>query len=159
MDLTRVGAIALHTLAMLIVLGYYGVLGRIVLPALRRTLGPRDVAASLVAVGRRARPLLVIAIAVFAITGIYLMIVDEQYTGLGNLGGSTWAALVLAKHVVVAALVALGFVVDRLVDGLAEWEDGPPDGSLRLVGLTVEGATALGVVVVVMTAAAQLATT
>src|SRR3970282_1719095 len=100
MDLTRVGAIALHTLAMMIVLGYYGVLGRIVLPALRRTLETRQLALSLVAVERRAKPLLVISIALFAITGIYLMIVDEQYAGLGNVVGSTWATLVLGKHVV-----------------------------------------------------------
>lgn len=158
MDLTRVGAVALHTLAMMIVLGYYGVLGRIVLPALRRTLEPRQLATSLVAVERRARPLLVISIALFAITGIYLMIVDEQYAGLGNIGGSTWAALVLGKHVVVAALVAVGLAVDRLVDGLADSDDGLPAGSVRLVGLAAESATLLGVVVIVMTAAAQFAT-
>jgi len=158
MDLTRVGAIALHTLAMMIVLGYYGVLGRIVLPALRRTLEPRQLGLSLVAVERRARPLLIISVALFAITGIYLMIVDEQYAGLGNIGGSTWAALVLGKHVVVAALVGVGLVVDRLIDGLADRDEGPPAGSVRLVGLATETATLLGVVVIVMTAAAQLAT-
>jgi len=159
MDLTRVGAVALHTLAMMIVLGYYGVLGRMVLPALRRTLEPRQLATSLVAVERRARPLLIISIALFAITGVYLMVVDEQYTGLGNIGGSTWAALVLTKHLVVAALVGVGLVVDRLIDGLAEWADGPPEGSVRLVGLAAETGTVLGVVVIVMTAAAQFATT
>ena len=41
MDYLHLGAITIHTLAMILVVGYYGLLGRVILPALRRSLdGP-----------------------------------------------------------------------------------------------------------------------
>jgi uncharacterized membrane protein len=154
-DLVLVVSVAVHTLAIVIVLGYYGILGRIVVPALQRSLEPRAVAASLGAIERRARPFLVLAIAAFAITGIYMTVADDQYEGLSALGSSGWTTLILLKHAVVALLVGLGLVLDRLIDGLSAWQAGPPERSVRVVGFMAEGITALGAIVILMTAAAQ----
>jgi len=139
-----------------IVLGYYGILGRIVLPGLKRTLDDRRLAEVLLVIEQRARPFLVLSIAAFAITGIYLTFADEQYEGLVAIGSSTWTTLILLKHLVVAGIVGLGVVLDRMIEGLAAWEAGPPERSVRLTGLLAEGITALGAIVILMTAAAQL---
>lgn len=157
MDLVVVISVAVHTLSIVVVLGYYGILGRIVLPGLRRTLDARTLAESLVAIERRARPFLVLSIAGFAITGIYLTFGDEQYQGLVQISSSGWTTLILLKHLVVAALVGLALLLDRMIEGLATWVEGPPASAVRLVGLTAEGVTALGAIVILMTAAAQLA--
>jgi uncharacterized membrane protein len=155
-DLVLVISLAVHTLSMVIVLGYYGILGRIVLPALRRSLDGPGVARSLVGIEHRARPFLVLSIAAFAITGIYLTFADEQYEGLVALGGSSWTTLILLKHLVVAGVVGLGLLLDRLIEGLAGWEAEPPETSVRTIGLLAEGITALGAIVILLTAAAQL---
>jgi len=155
-DLVLVFSVAVHTLSMVIVLGYYGILGRIVLPGLKRTLDDRRLAEVLLVIEQRARPFLVLSIAAFAITGIYLTFADEQYEGLVAIGSSTWTTLILLKHLVVAGIVGLGVVLDRMIEGLAAWEAGPPERSVRLTGLLAEGITALGAIVILMTAAAQL---
>jgi len=155
-DLVLVFSVAVHTLSMVIVLGYYGILGRIVLPGLKRTLDDRRLAEVLLVIEQRARPFLVLSIAAFAITGIYLTFADEQYEGLVAIGSSTWTTLILLKHLEVAGIVGLGVVLDRMIEGLAAWEAGPPERSVRLTGLLAEGITALGAIVILMTAAAQL---
>ena len=53
MAVLDVGAVWFHTLALLIALGYYGILGRVVVPSLERTLTGADLSAALGAVERR----------------------------------------------------------------------------------------------------------
>lgn len=159
MDIPQVLAIWLHTLALVIVLGYYGILGRVVLPALRRSLDGPAQRATLVAIERRALPLVLLAVALFIVTGAYLLLVDPQYAGLGNVLASTWTKLMLAKHVLVVVLVVLGVIVDRLIRGLAEAPtDAAGELDLRLVQLGAEAATGLGALIVLLTAVAQLST-
>ena len=157
MNYVQVGAVWIHTLAMIMVIGYYGVLGRVILPGLRRSLDGARQCSVLVALERRALPLVVGSIVLFAISGAYLLVVDEQYAGLGNFLGSTWTALMLVKHLLVGFMVVLGVLIDRLVRRLAEADDdGDRQELLAFVGLATEGVTGLGAGVVLLTAAAQL---
>lgn len=159
MDIPQVLAIWLHTLALVIVLGYYGILGRIVLPALRRSLDGPAQRSALVAIERRALPLVILSVGLFTVSGAYLLLVDPQYAGLGNVLASTWTKLMLIKHVLVIALVVIGVIVDRLIRGIG---DAPSDAAgeldLRLVELGAEAATGLGALVILLTAIAQLST-
>jgi uncharacterized membrane protein len=156
MDLVELAALWVHTLAMVILLGYYGILGRIVVPALRASLDGPMVVTSLVAVERRARPLLLLSIGLFVLTGGYLLFVDEQYAGIGNFG-STWAALMVVKHLLVGAIVVLGVAFDRLVQWAAEAvSDDDRRVTLGWLGLAAEGITGLGAIVILLTGAAQL---
>jgi uncharacterized membrane protein len=155
MDLVRVGALSLHTLALLIVLGYYGILGRFALPTLRGSLDPPTTARVLGALERRARPWLVLTVVLFTLTGTYLLFVDEQYAGLGVITGA-WAGLLLVKHVLVVVVVGLGVAVDRLIAEV-EASEGDAVGALRLAGFAAEVVTVLGALTIVLTAAAQLA--
>ena len=120
MDLPQVLAIWLHTLALVIAWGYYGILGRIMLPALERSLDRPAQAAALVAIERRALPLVVLSVVLFTATGAYLLVIDPHYAGLGDFFASTWTMLMLVKHVLVVGLVVLGVDVDRLIRRLGE---------------------------------------
>lgn len=157
MDLVLLFAIAIHTVAFVIAWGYYGILGRIVLPALRRSLDPPAATGTLVAIEARALPLVLVSVALFIVTGTYLLFVNPDYTGLGDFFANSWSMLMLVKHVIVVALVILGIVVDRLIRRAG----GAPDDAARSaalgrVGLAAEATTGLGAVIVFLTAAAQL---
>ena len=95
----------------------------------------------------------------FIATGTYLLVVDPHYAGLGNVFASTWTTLMLAKHVLVVGLVAVGVYVDRIIRcvGDATSEDGRRS-DLRRLALSAEAATGIGALIVLLTAAAQAAT-
>ncbi len=157
MDIVHVLAVWLHTVAFVIAWGYYGVLDRMVLPALQQSLQGPARAATLVAVERRAVPLVLLSAVLFVATGTYLLVIDQRYEGLGNFFASTWTVLMLVKHVVVVVFVTLAVVVDRVVRRVAAATTDPErDSSLRLLGFTAQGTTALGALIALLTAAAQL---
>jgi uncharacterized membrane protein len=157
MDSVRLGAITVHTLAMILVVGYYGILGRVILPALRRSLDGPTMATALVAVARRALPLIGLAVALFVVTGAYLLLSDEQYAGLGRFAASTWTTLMLVKHLVVVVMIVVAIGVDRLIGWVADPVDEEArERALGLLGLGVDTVTGLGALVVLLTVAAQL---
>lgn len=157
MDLVLVAAVTLHTAATVVLLGYFAILGRVGLPALREVLTGVQVVAALVGMQRRARTPLTLSIVVFAITGLHLMTLDSRFGGLGTMDGSAWAPLILLKHVLVGFLVVAAIGADRLIEGLASAGDDaePSERSLRLVGLVLDGISILGLAILVLTAAAQ----
>lgn len=158
MDIPQLLAVWLHTLAFVIAWGYYGVLGRMVLPALQRSLDKPAQTAALVAVETRARPLLVLSVALFTATGTYLLFVDPDYEGLGNVFASTWTTLMLVKHLLVIAWVMLAVLVDRCIRRVGEaTSESAWASALRRLRLSAEGATGLGALIVLLTVAAQLA--
>ena len=157
MDYVEAGAVAIHTLAMVLVVGYYGILGRIVLPVLRRSLNAPELGRTLVAVERRALPLLVLAVGLFFATGAYLLIADDQSEGIGNFFASTWTTLLLAKHGLIVVMVLFAVIVDFLVTEVADAEtDAARERMLGLLALAIEATTGLGALVIVVTAAAQV---
>jgi uncharacterized membrane protein len=158
MDVAQVLAVWLHTLAFVVAWGYYGILGRVVLPSLERSLERPAQAAALVAIERRAVPLVVLSLALFTATGSYLLVVDPQYTGLGDFFASTWTTLMLVKHALVVGLVALGVYLDRIVRHLGgAMTDTARASAIRRVALSAETVTGLGALVALLTAAAQVA--
>jgi uncharacterized membrane protein len=156
MDIAQLLGIALHTLGFVIVCGYYGILARVVLPAIQRSLDPPAQATTLEAVERAALPLLLISAVLFLVTGTYLLLIDPEYQGLGAIRDS-WSTLMLLKHLVVAGLVALGVTVDVLVRLVGEAEDDVTrTAAIRRVRLAAEGATGAAGLTILLTAAAQL---
>ena len=156
MDIPQVLAAWLHTLALVIVMGYYGILARVILPALERSFDGPTQAAAVVAVERRALPLVVLSVALFTVTGTYLLFIDPNYEGPGNFFASSWTILMLIKHVLVIALVVLGVVADRLVRRVGEaTDDSARAAALDRLELSAEGATGLGALAILLTAAAQ----
>lgn len=155
MDVVHVAAIWLHALAMVIVLGYYAILSRVVLPALTRSLDGAALGRAVPAVERRALPVVGVAIVAFVVTGIYLLAIDGRYGGVGSFA-TTWAMLMLIKHVVVAVMVVLGIGIDRLAAALGDASDDGRGRTFDLLVLGADGMTVLGAIVLLLTAAAQL---
>lgn len=157
MDYVQAGAVAIHTLAMILVVGYYGILGRVILPALRGSLAGPALATTLLSVERRARPLLVLSVGLFVATGAFLLIADDQSEGIGNFFATTWTTLMLAKHGIIVVMVVLAVVVDLLVSEVSYAEtDIERDRLLGRLSLSTEATTAVGAFVVLLTAAAQV---
>ncbi len=158
MDLAQVVAVWLHTLAFVIAWGYYGILGRMVLPALERSLDRPAQAAALVAIEKRALPLVAVSLVLFVVTGTYLLFNNPHYAGLGDFFASTWTTLMLVKHALVIGLVILGVYVDRLIRHLGDAASvSARETADHRLGLTAEAATGLGALIVLLTAAAQAA--
>lgn len=142
---------------MILVVGYYGILGRVILPALRGSLAGPVLGTTLTTVERRARPLLLLSVGLFVATGAYLLLADDQSEGIGNFFATTWTTLMLAKHGLIVVMVVLAGVVDFLVSEVAFAEtDIERDRLLGRLGLATEATTGAGALVVVLTAVAQV---
>jgi uncharacterized membrane protein len=143
-----------HLLATVGLVGYYVVLALAVLPALSM-LGATGALGVLAAIERRAMPVLLVSLIAFLVTGVYLMTTNGRYGGVGNVG-SSWATMLLIKHAVVVAMLLVGSVVDGLVVR-ATRADVPTDPARALaqIGLGVDAMALLGLIVLLLTAAAQ----
>lgn len=97
-----------HALATVVFIGHFVLLAVLYLPVLSAQ-GQAPVAGPILGgVSKRSRPWLYASLIVFMITGIYLMVVDPNYMGIGNFG-NFWALTMLVKHILIAAMIALGF--------------------------------------------------
>jgi len=72
----------LHTLATVIFIGHYLLLSLLYLPVLSKL--EQGGTAALSEISKRNRVWLYIALGLFAVTGIYLTLVDPYYLGLGK---------------------------------------------------------------------------
>ncbi len=132
----------LHALATVVLIGHYSLLALVYGPALGAQAGP-DAGRWLLRAGERARPYLSGAVLVFIATGTLLMLVDDQYLGLGAIDNA-WSWLLIAKHVLVLGLIALAIFADRTILPRAA-NDAAALGRYRLAvwGIALSGALVL----------------
>jgi uncharacterized membrane protein len=151
----EVGAIWLHLVATVTLLGYFAVMGLLVLPVLRRLASSSELVESVAAIEHRALPFVITSLGVFLATGVYLMGNDSRYGGVGSID-STWATVLLAKHLVVLVMVGLGLFFDALVVRAAKAPEGI-DRAAQLGRITraAVGMTILAAIVLLLTAVAQ----
>jgi uncharacterized membrane protein len=158
MDIATVIAVWLHTVAFVIAWGYYGILDRFVLPAVERSLDGEGQGPFLVALERRALPIVLLAVVLFTVTGSYMLVSDPRYTGLGDITSSTWTALLFLKHVVVVVFIVVGVIVDRLIRSLPSATDASARArTMRRLGVSTLVATALGALIALLTVVARYA--
>ncbi|HSB02579.1 MAG TPA: hypothetical protein VLE49_18155 [Anaerolineales bacterium] len=141
----------LHALATVILIGHYLLLSLIYLPVLAKDNRP-----ALSEISKRSRSWLYISLLVFAITGTYLMLIDSGYLGFMDFG-NVWGIMMLTKHILVFAMIALGFWFN------AVWRVGPMMSSNNNAELGItrfrsysNWMTILGVLVLLLTALAQV---
>jgi uncharacterized membrane protein len=96
----------LHTLATILFVGYYALMVTLVIPILSAK-GPTGMQA-LSELSKCSRWWLYGALAIFAVTGVYLTISDANYSGIGKFD-STWSILMLMKHIIILVILAIGF--------------------------------------------------
>ncbi len=94
----------LHAVATAIFVGHFVLLALIYLPVLSKSGN----GAALSEISKRSRPWMYASLIVFMVTGIYLMLVDPSYMGIGNFSNA-WALMMLVKHVLIVGMIAVGF--------------------------------------------------
>jgi uncharacterized membrane protein len=99
----------LHAVGTVILIGHYFLLSVIYLPVLEQNGG-----AFLSQISKRSRPWMYASLLIFMVTGIYLTFADPNYLGVGDFG-NPWAVLMLIKHVLIAAMIGMGFVFNGLL--------------------------------------------
>lgn len=94
----------LHVLATVVFIGQFVLLATIYLPVLSKAGN----GAALSEISKHSRPWLYSSMLVFIITGIYLMIVDQNYLGIGKFE-NFWSVLMLVKHLLILGMIVMGF--------------------------------------------------
>ena len=81
----------------------------LILPISRRVLKPIDELALLDGIQKRLEPIAWFSVSLLIVTGLFQMSVNPHYNGFLSTSGQ-WALAILAKHTLVAALVAVSAV-------------------------------------------------
>jgi uncharacterized membrane protein len=136
-----------HTLATIIMVGHYLLMMSVYLPALKRSLDDKSLAGTLAGIATGIRPLMLISLVVFAVTGLYLMMGNKAYQGLGQFG-NPWSVLMLTKHILIFLMIGLGF---RLNAQILKAKENWLPGFTSLLYVT----SACGLLVLLLTAFAQ----
>jgi uncharacterized membrane protein len=143
----------LHALATVIMIGHYLLLSLIYLPVLAKENGGGQI---LSAISKRSRVWMYASLAVFAVTGTHVTFVDSNYLGLGNFG-NFWSILMLVKHLLIMAMIALGFWYNAVlrVGPMMSSNNGVEQAIARF-GLYSKLMAGCGVLVLLLTALAQV---
>ncbi len=99
----------LHMLAAITWIGSLASMYVLVLPVSRRVLKPVDDLAMLDGMQKRLEPIAWFSVSLLIVTGLFQMSVNPHYNGFLSTSGQ-WALAILAKHTLVAALVAVSAV-------------------------------------------------
>ncbi len=143
---------SLHVLATIVMIGYFIFAGQIYLPVFECQMRANQLRNSLEQVSARLRPFFGGSLLIFLVTGAHLMLINESYPGLGNFFANPWTVLILVKHVLVVAFVALAMLSERaFVPQIGEQNP----GALKRFREALNFNAALGVVVILLTSFAQ----
>lgn len=107
----------LHALATIVMVGYYMFTSLIYLPILERQMQANALRDLLEQISARLRPFFGGSLLIFLITGTHLMLINQNYLGLGNFFGNPWSILIVIKHVLVVTFLALAVYSERVYLG------------------------------------------
>ncbi len=143
----------LHALATVIMIGHYLLLSLIYLPVIAKENGGGVI---LSAISKRSRVWMYASLAVFAVTGTHVTFVDSNYLGLGDFG-NFWSILMLVKHLLIMAMIALGFWYNAVlrVGPMMSSNHGVEQAIARF-GLHSKLMAGCGVLILLLTALAQV---
>jgi uncharacterized membrane protein len=142
----------LHSLATIVMIGYYVFTGLIYLPVFERQMQANALRDLLEQASARLRPFFGGSLLIFLVTGTHLMLINENYLGLGNFFANPWSVLIVIKHVLVLAFLALAVFSERAF--LGQISDQKPE-ALKQFRWALNINTILGVVILLLTSIAQ----
>ena len=145
-------SVGLHALATVVFVGHYLFLSQIYLPIFERQAKGNALRELLEEASRRLRFYFGSSLLVFIITGTYLMVIDEDYLGLGKIFANSWSILIVIKHVLVFVFLALAIYSERAIMG--KISDEKPE-MLKKYRLTLGINTLIGILIVLLTTVAQ----
>lgn len=142
----------LHTLATIVMIGYFIFTSLIYLPVLEHQMQTKALRDLLEKVSARLKPFFGGSLLIFLVTGTHLMLINEDYLGLGDFFANPWSILIVIKHVLVLPFLALAVFSERAF--LNKISDEKPE-ALRQYKLALNINTILGVVILLLTSLAQ----
>ena len=142
----------LHALATIVMIGYFIFTCLIYLPVFERRMQADDLRNLLEQISARLRPFFGGSLLIFLVTGTHLMLINENYLGLGNFFANPWSILIVIKHVLVIPFLALAVLSERMF--LPQISDRNPD-AFKHYRRALNIDMALGVVILLLTAIAQ----
>jgi uncharacterized membrane protein len=142
----------LHSLATIVMIGYFVFTSLIYLPVFERQMQANALRELLERISARLRPFFGGALLIFLVTGTHLMLINENYLGLGNFFGNPWSVLIVIKHVLVLAFLALAVYSERAFMG--QISDQKPE-ALKKFRWAVNIDTVLGALIILLTSIAQ----
>lgn len=146
-------SIWLHALATIVMIGYYIFTTLIYLPVFERHMQPDALRELLEQVSARLRPFFGGSLLVFLVTGTYLMVINQNYLGLGRFFENPWSALMVIKHGLVLVFLVLAAYSERAF--LGKISDEHPE-ALKQFHSSLNLNTILGALIVLLTAIAQV---
>ena len=145
-------SIWLHALATIVFIGYYLFTSLIYLPVFERQIQADALRDLLEHISARLRPFFGGSLLIFLITGTYLMLINKNYLGLGDFFANPWSILMVSKHVLVLAFLALAIFSERVF--MAQISDQNPR-ALQGFRWTLNINVLLGLIILLMTSIAQ----
>ena len=142
----------LHSLATIVMIGYYLFTSLIYLPVFERQMQANALRDLLEQVSARLRPFFGGSLLIFLVTGTHLMLINGNYLGLGNFFGNPWSALIVIKHVLVLVFLALAVISERAF--LKQVSDEKPK-ALQQFRWVLNINTLLGALILLLTSIAQ----
>jgi len=142
----------LHALATIVMIGYFIFTSLIYLPVFERQIQVNALRDLLEKVSARLRPFFGGSLLIFLITGAHLMLINENYLGLGKFFSNSWSVLMVIKHVLVVVFLALAVFSERAY--LAKISDQKPE-ALKQFRLAMNINAILGAVILLLTSIVQ----
>jgi uncharacterized membrane protein len=142
----------LHVLATIVMIGYFIFTSLIYLPIFEHQMQPDALRDLLEQISARFRPFFGGSLLIFLVTGTYLMLINVNYHGLGNFFSNPWSALIVIKHLLVLAFLALAVFSERAF--LGKISDQKP-AALKQFRWALNINAVLGVVILLLTSIAQ----
>jgi uncharacterized membrane protein len=139
----------LHALATVVFIGYFVLLTLIFLPALSNN------GTVLSDISKRSRLWMYASLIVFAITGTHLMLIDSGYLGFMNFG-NFWGVVMLVKHILVLAMIAMGFWFNAILRVGPMMSSNNPEQAIVRFRKYINAMAVCGVLVLLLTALAQI---
>lgn len=139
----------LHALATVVFIGHFVLLAGIYIPAHSKN-GP-----ALSEISKRSRLWMYASLLVFAITGTHLMLIDPGYLGFMDFG-NFWGIVMLVKHILVFAMIALGFWFNAILRVGPMMSSNNPEQAIARYRNYVNLMAVCGVLVLLLTALAQM---
>lgn len=144
----------LHAIATVIFIGHPLLIWLFYLPAFAKAQA--EIAGPILSdISKRSRPWMYVSLVIFMVTGIYLMIVDPNYRGVGNFS-NPWAIAMLVKHILIVAMIGLGFFYNAILRvGPRMSSNNSAETAMVRFGLYSKLMSICGVLVLLLTAFSQ----
>jgi len=139
----------LHAIATVIFIGHFVLLAGIYIPALSKN------GSALSEISKRSRPWMYVSLLVFAVTGTHLMMIDSGYMGFMDFG-NFWGIVMLVKHILVFAMIGMGFWYNAILRVGPMMSSNNSEQAIARFRNYVNVMAVCGVLVLLLTALAQV---